>query len=157
MGNTWLVVATIAFTIMVFALIFTIDHLQWFVPLMMCLYGTDVVNAPLMRKNFRRYTDNPSFSPEGYHREFILRRRAVAEEYLFGHRYVTKAIIVITACAIALVFVHLPLSPAALYGKVPPICSWWWRCWAMSGLPGRGVSIATGSWAVSTTLRSTLI
>ncbi len=58
-----------------------------------------------MRKNFTRYTENESFEPKGYHQEFIQQRRAATEEYL-GRWYVTKAIVVIAACAITLIFVH---------------------------------------------------
>jgi hypothetical protein len=73
------------------------------------IYSMNFGNHILSRTNLRKYFAQPQLKPPrtDEHYEFIMRRRRVAQHYLFGHRHVLKEAVVVTGSICSLVLSSL--------------------------------------------------
>lgn len=90
----------IAFYLLFLILAYSVDDMKIFAPTMAAIYMIALTSQWLRMRNLKRYFADPNFLPPATddHREFIMRRREVAENYLFGGAHVIKEAAIVCCC-----------------------------------------------------------
>lgn len=105
-AELWPVLA-LAFNLSFLAMAWFVDNIFFFSILVSAIIIIDILSFWMTRTNLYKYLRDPKYAPaeSDEHREFILRRRIIVEEYIFGQRHGLRigscALLALVACFVS--------------------------------------------------------